>query len=186
MDLVGKPFTLEGTTVEGKPFQWSKYKGKVVLVDFWATWCKPCRAELANIEKNYDDYHDRGFNVVGISVDRNREALDKFLEEHTHPWTVLHDDQDASEAAKSMSVYYGVFAVPSVILVGADGTVISISARGEELGKQLRKLFGPPKPEKTTKAQESLGGPHEKTDKTPTTDKEGSARTPGDVKPAAK
>ena len=153
LGLVGKQLFLEGTTVEGKPFQWEKYKGKVVLVDFWATWCRPCLAELANIEKNYDDYHDRGFEVVGISVDGDREDLDTFLEEHKHPWTVLHDNQDASKAAKSMSVHYGVFAVPTVILVGADGTVISISARGEELGKQLRKLFGPPKPKKT-KAEE--------------------------------
>jgi thiol-disulfide isomerase/thioredoxin len=189
LGLVGKPFFLEGTTVEGKPFQWSQYKGKVVLVDFWATWCPPCRAELVNIEKNYDDYHDRGFDVVGVSVDHNRAELDKFLEGHKHPWTVLHDNHDASKAAKSMSAYYGVFAIPTVILVGADGTVISTTARGEELGTQLRKLFGPPKPKKTTKAEEPPGGPHEKAEKAEKTEKadkaskEGIAPPPGDAKP---
>ena len=97
--------------------------------------------ELVNIEKNYKAYHDRGFEVVGISIDRDRDTLDKYLEEEKHPWTILHD----VKGAKSMATRYGVFSIPIVLLVGADGKVISINARGRDLGKELEKLAAQPR-----------------------------------------
>ena len=102
LGLVGKPLTLEGTTVEGKPFDWAKYKGKIVLVDFWATWCGPCR-KLVNIEKNYEAYHGRGFDVVGISVDRDRGELDKYLKETSTPGPSFTTRRGASRWATIMA-----------------------------------------------------------------------------------
>jgi thiol-disulfide isomerase/thioredoxin len=139
MGLVGNEMELAGTTLEGKPFDWSDYRGKVVLVDFWATWCGPCLAELPNLLKQYELYHDRGFDVVGISLDQDREALEQFVEKNPLPWTTLHAEDGQHPAAS----YYGISAIPTVILVGKDGKVVSLNARGPELGQWLEKLLGP-------------------------------------------
>jgi thiol-disulfide isomerase/thioredoxin len=162
LGLVGKEMTLEGTTVEGKPFDWSKYKGKVVLIDFFATWCGPCRAEVPNVEKNYEAYHQKGFDVVTISVDQDRKALDDYLEQNKHPWTVLHDSAEARGTDKSMSTYYGIIGIPQLILVGKDGKVVSLEARGPQLGKELEKLLGPPEKKKEDKTEEKKTAPDKK------------------------
>ena len=143
LGLIGKEMKIEGTTAAGKPFHWSKYKGKVVLVQFFATWCAPCRAEMVNIARNYKNYHDRGFDVVGISVDESRKALTEFLEQNKLPWTVLLDNTEANGTDKSMSTYYGAITLPKTILVGADGKVVALDPRGPELRAQLEKLLGP-------------------------------------------
>lgn len=138
--LVGKPLELSGTTVSGGKFNWSKYRGKVVLVDFWATWCGPCKQELPNVLKNYGLYHERGFEVVGISVDDDKAALRAFLAENEIPWTTLYN---GGWDVSPMANYYGVTGIPTVFLVNGEGEVVSISARGKELGDQLEKLLGP-------------------------------------------
>lgn len=152
LTLPGNEIKVEGTTLAGAPLDWSKYRGKVVLIDFWATWCGPCVAELPGLKENYDRYRDKGFEVVGISLDRSREALDKFVAEKGIPWPILFEGPEKPNAAVA---YYGITSIPRMILVGRDGKVISTNARGERLTEELAKLLGPVEP------------PASKTDETP-------------------
>ena len=92
LSLPGHPMQISGTLLDGKPFDQKSLAGKVVLVDFWATWCGPCVAEIPNVLEQYEKYHAQGFEVVGISLDQDREALEKFVEERKIPWPILFEE----------------------------------------------------------------------------------------------
>jgi thiol-disulfide isomerase/thioredoxin len=139
--LVGNEMEISGTNLDGSPFDQKTLAGKVVLVDFWATWCGPCIAEMPNVLAAYEKYHDKGFEVVGISLDTDRDALEAFLKEREIPWTILFETPEGQGWQHPLAAYYGITGIPTVILVGRDGKVVSMDVRGEKLGEELAKLF---------------------------------------------
>ena len=152
LNLLGGPIEITGTSGDGKPFDWKMYKGKVVLIDYWASWCGPCIAELPNVKRMYKAYHDRGFEVVGINLDSKREAYEKFEKDRELPWVNLYgDDADASGWSHPMATKFGVTSIPTVLLVDQKGKVVSLGARGEVLKLHLANLLGSIDEDRTTR-----------------------------------
>ena len=154
LTLVGSPLEISGTFLDGKKLDWESYRGKVVLVDFWATWCGPCRAEIPNILEMYNAYHDKGFEVLGVSLDATPEAAQKYVDENKLPWgSLFPENKDEREWNNPLVAYYGITGIPTVMLVGKDGKVVTMDARGERLEEELKKLLGEPAPSKDAAAK---------------------------------
>jgi len=136
--LENKPLTIAGKTIDGKDFTSADWKGKVILVDFWATWCGPCRGELPHVKKLYADYHAKGLEIVGVSCDNGPDDLTNFLKEDGGmPWPQVFDKDNPgwSPIAKKL----GISGIPTMFVIDKAGVVRSVEGRekANELVPQL-------------------------------------------------
>jgi len=135
---VGEVMELAFTDVEGKAFDLANLRGKVVLVDFWATWCGPCIAELPHVLSAYEKYHDQGFEIVGISLDEDIDKMKAFCKERGMNWV---QGCDAKGWQSELAKQFGITGIPATFLIGTDGKIAATSLRGEALGQKVGELL---------------------------------------------
>ena len=139
------PIQIDLEDIDGKLIKLADYNGKVLLIDFWATWCGPCRAELPNVVENYKKYHAKGFEIVSISADYKDstplEDYRKWITEHEMTWRHTYDGEGWNTG---LIKKFFVSSIPATFLVGPKGNLIAKGdeLRGELLGEQIQKAFG--------------------------------------------
>ena len=154
--LLKKPLEIVFTAVDGREVDLKKLRGKVVLIDFWATWCGPCIAELPNIKKVYEDYHAKGFEIVGIALENGKllptdtpekiaeklmqakKILTNFTTKESMPWP---QHFDGKHWKNEISTRYGIQSIPAMFLLDQEGEIISTNARGPALEIEVKRLL---------------------------------------------
>ena len=128
----------EEKDLAGKPLSIANYKGKVVLLDFWATWCGPCIGELPNVLKTYEKYHAKGFEIIGISLDKDEQTLTNFIKKRGMAWQQFFDGKGWGN---KLAVKYGINSIPMTYLLDGEGKIVAMNLRGEELDAQVAKTL---------------------------------------------
>ncbi len=153
---MAKPLELAFTAADGRPVDLKSLRGKVVLIDFWATWCGPCIAELPNVKRVYEAYHAKGFEVIGISLENGRllpadtaeqtaaklaaarQVLTDFTAKEKMPWP---QHFDGKYWKNEFAVQFGIGAIPAMFLLDQEGRVVSTNARGPMLEQEVKRLL---------------------------------------------
>jgi peroxiredoxin len=137
LKAIGQPVDLQYTAVDGRSVDLAKLKGKVVLIDFWATWCGPCVGEVPNVKKTYDQFHSKGFEIVGISLDKDKDKLTQFTADHKMEWPQFFD---GLYWQNKYARQFGIESIPTMWLIDKKGNLRDMNAR-EDLSGGVEKLL---------------------------------------------
>ncbi len=147
LDQVGGDLYLPGagdemkiafTDLKGNKVDLEEMKDKVILVDFWATWCAPCVAEMPNVTAAYEAYKDKGFEVIGISLDEDKAAVEKFITDNKMPWPQFVDGKGwENDFARE----FGIRSIPATFLIGKGGRIVASNLRGPDLEAEINKAL---------------------------------------------
>jgi peroxiredoxin len=137
LSVGGDPFPFSVKDISGKTQSLADYKGKVVLLDFWATWCVPCKVEMPNVIRVHKKFNKQGFEIIGISLDNDRAALDKFIEANGMTWPQIFDGRGWQSGVAEK---YKIRAIPATYLIDKQGKIRYRSIRGAELEKAVARL----------------------------------------------
>lgn len=144
--VIGQPFKLEGPTLQGGTFKIEDCRGKVVLVDFWATWCGPCIQELPNIRNAYDDFRKEGLEVVSVSLDDERASLERFLKRQPMPWPQVFFDEEGKRGWDNpIAKRLGIKGIPALYLIDKDGNLAAQNLRGGQIPHMVAQVLGKPR-----------------------------------------
>lgn len=124
-------------TTKGDTMTLSKLKGKVVLIDFWATWCGPCRGEIPHVKQIWNAHKNESFTIIGISADQDPETLNTFLQQENITWPQYYE----ADGTINVSEMYNVHAIPYTVLVDKKGHIAEVNLRGEELADRVTQLL---------------------------------------------
>ncbi len=149
---MNNPVEFAGPTVDGKDFSTTQYKGKVVLIDFWATWCHPCVAEIPRIKALYAKYHDQGLEVVGVSCDPDGAKLADYVKKNDMPWVQMWDKKaqvnDNDDSWHPIAKKWGILSIPAMFLIDRNGCLRTVEARAN-MEEMIPKLLAEKPSEKT-------------------------------------
>jgi len=141
LESVGKPLALTGTTVDGRSFSLSRLKGTPVLIHYWASWCEPCKVDIARIRELRESFGPKRLSVVGISLDTDRETLASYLGSNAIPWVQLHEEGGLDGR---LAEELGVLTLPTMLLVDAEGNVVDRNVMITDLERKLGELLATP------------------------------------------
>ena len=149
LTFLSKPIDLLLTALDGRPIDLKVWRGRVVLLDFWATWCAPCMAEMPFVRKIYAAYHDQGFEVVGISCEGARRTkmgqtgleILAFTQRKGMSWPQYYDESVPGEREKSLQAQFAVTAIPAIFLIDRSGNLAAMNLHGEALERKIRDLL---------------------------------------------